>query len=130
MTVLIHGRKQAAAESATGLAAFGVTLAEIQIGAVWFPASISYEWRIIWDLQVITAGTFGTVKAWGGGSISKFGTTLNNSSAGSSMGPHRASGATANTTTNQMLELQADWSASGQTMHCDGSTLETIAPLF
>jgi hypothetical protein len=39
-------------------------------------------------------------------------------------------GTTANTTTNQALELQADWSASGQTLHGYGSTLETIAPLF
>jgi hypothetical protein len=37
---------------------------------------------------------------------------------------------TANTTTNQTLEPQADWSASRQTLHCFGSTLETIAPLF
>ena len=98
---------------------------------MWFLASTSYEWRITWDLRVITAGTSGTVRAWGGGSISTFGTTLNNASAGSSMGIAGASGGTtANTTTNQALELQADWSASGQTMHCYGSTLETIAPLF
>jgi hypothetical protein len=50
---------------------------------------------------------------------------------GSSMGITGASGNTAaNTTANQTLKLQTGWSATGQTMHCSGTTLETITAPF
>ena len=77
------------------------------------------------------SGPSGTVRTPRRSALTLRRPTLNNGSAGSSMGITGATGGTtANTTTNQTLELQADWSASGQTLHCDGSTLETIAPLF
>lgn len=108
--------------------AFGVALASVAIAAAALIASQTYEWRLVCDVIIKTAGGSGSAENWMSGTISEFGVNLAGTN---TYALTSAAGATTvSTTASSTIGLQAKWAATetGQQVRYFGSTYERLGP--
>lgn len=118
---------------AFSLSALGVAnFASLPIGATEFTVGLSLQWRLVADVVVVTPGSPATIK---GGISLEIGvaganelTQVNTNQSAGGFASHNGANATAVTTTNQNVTLQAVWGSTtgAPTITCDYSYFERL----